>query len=105
MDDRTYELIVRLAMKLSNYYTVITVLLRIVILAGALTVGIELRNLLVSKVLRQAMAYRQVVRPMARRLGIEDAFYTGAELDRIYRIFLNGLRAERERGAQPAQPE
>lgn len=104
MDDRAFELIVRLAMKLSNYYTLVTVVMRMFVLAGAFTVGIELRNLIVTKIFRQAMAYRQVVRPMARRLGIEADFYSNPELDAIYAVFLRGLRAERAEGRQPGQP-
>ena len=40
---------------------------------------------------------------MARRLGIEHDFYSNAELDAVYSIFLRGLRAEREEAAQSAQ--
>lgn len=95
MDDRGYEMLVRLAIRMSNYWTLLVVVMRLFVLVGAFTVGVQVQNLLLSHLFRKAAAYRQVVRPMAQMLGIQSDLYSRPELDRIYRVFLRGLREER----------
>jgi hypothetical protein len=95
VDDELFRAIATLAVKFSNIYTATVILIRIFGWIALLAVSVDLLNLFWTAVGRRVVAYHQMVKPMADRMGYDHLFYTDWELEQIFRVFRRGLEAER----------
>ncbi|HEV2150042.1 MAG TPA: hypothetical protein VGR37_21775 [Longimicrobiaceae bacterium] len=95
MDDETVRAIAELAVKFSNIYTGVVVLIRIFAWVAAMIIAVDLMNLFWAAVGRRILAYHQLMKPMADQMGYDHLFYTDWELEQIFRVFMRGLEAER----------
>lgn len=95
MDDETIRAIGVLAVKFSNIYTGVVVLIRIFAWSCAMILAADLMNLFWAAMGRRVLAYHQIVKPMADQMGYDHLFYTDWELEQMFRVFMQGLNAER----------